>query len=82
MSESFFIPGRSLTAQLVAKGPCGPTCHEGCATNYEWCLAECSAQNAKCGKPFLMVCNDNKGHVWIALKDRAPANWSAHGGVE
>lgn len=80
MSDAFFIASRSLTAQLIAKEPCGPTCHDGSVTNSDWCIAECAAQNAKRKRDVFKVCRDSKGHVWVAIKDGVHVNWDK--GVE
>lgn len=75
MSDAFFIASRSLTAQLIAKENCGPTCHDGSVTNLDWCIAECAAQNAKRKRDAFKVCRDSKGHVWVAIKDGVHIDW-------
>ena len=79
MSKIFYSPARALTVPLIAREACGPSCHPGVTTNLEWCEAECKQQNKTRGKDYFEVVQDEDGNVWIALKDRAPANWSFPG---
>lgn len=82
MSKSYFIPTRALTTQLRACEPCGETCHKGCTTNLEWCVAELKAQNTARGREVFVINEDGHGNVWLALKDKPPANWSVVGGKD
>lgn len=81
MLKSYFMPSKSLTAQLIGKDSCGPTHHKDCRTNYDWCQAECLEQNAKHGHQVFTVCHDGEGTVWVGLKDKTPANWVAATGT-
>ena len=79
MLRAYFMPTKSLTAQLVGKEPCGPTHHKECLTNFDWCNAECTEQNTKHGREVFVVCCDEKGTVWVAIKDKLPTNWVSNG---
>ena len=82
MRKSYFISARALTTKLVLEEPCGVTSHEGCNTNYQWCMAECAQQNAKRGSELFDVCCDGEGHVWVALKDKVSASIINVGGAD
>ena len=76
MIKAYYMPIKSLTRQLVSKESCGPTHHNNCVTNADWCNAECAEQNAARGHETFVVCTDGRGLVWVAIKDKLPANWT------
>lgn len=75
MANDYYIQSKALTAKLIGREGCGPTSHANCVTNYDWCLAEVQAQNDKHGHEVYVVRHGELGTVWVALKEKPPANW-------